>query len=59
MRQNFTPNPEQEMLERFNAAERERLLPVWRRASFRIKLATLAVGVFALWAIAVWREVYR
>lgn len=51
-------DPMESMLDRFNQSERDRLLPTWRRAAWRLRLSAIAVLVIAAWAVAVYWELH-
>lgn len=52
-------DPMETMLDRFNHSERQRLLPRWKRAAFRLSLVTLATFILASWVIAACWEAGR
>ena len=49
-------NPMESMLDRFNRSERERVLPTWRRAAWRLVLSSIVVLILCLWAVATYWE---
>ena len=51
-------DPMEAMLDRFNHSERERLLPTWRRAAWRLTLTGIVVLILAAWAAAAWVETH-
>lgn len=51
-------DPMESMLDRFNQSERDRLLPTWRRAAWRLFLSAIAALVIAAWAVAVYWELH-
>ena len=51
-------SPMDTMLDRFNRAERERLLPVWRRAAWRLVYASIGGLIILVWAVATFWEAH-
>jgi hypothetical protein len=49
-------DPMESMLDRFNQSERDRLLPAWRRAAWRLVLSSIVVVVLGAWAVAAYWE---
>jgi hypothetical protein len=49
----------QECLRAFNRSERERRLPMFRRAGPRIVLISIVLFCFACWGVAVYWMVFR
>lgn len=45
-------SPEERMLEQFAESERERLMPVWRRAAARLWLLVGVLAACLLWVLA-------